>query len=770
MSSWPADVHLATPAPPTAGNSDFARRLYFVLSAIALIYALLAGLRTVSDFDLGWQMATGRWIVLHHKIPSVDVLSYTAAGEPWVYPAGAGILFYLAYLLGGYSLVSWIGALACLGTIALLLRRGNLVTAAVAILAVPVVALRTTPRADMFTVVLFAAFLSLLWEHRRLGHAPLWLLPVLMFLWVNLHLGYLAGLGLMLAYAGAELLEIVFSKATRQPAIARLRRAQLPLLCTVLATLANPWGWGIYRALLRQEHANALQQAWIAEWGTVPLNWTALGNAIRFRQTEGTVYLLLAIAIAGVVFALNRTQLGEAILLLAASYVAVRYARMGAVFACVVVVVATPVIWPAIAEWATRVRPRTFRWIAAVVAALLVTLASLRTYDLVTNRHYLSGGEEASFGTGLSWWFPQSAADFIEREKLPGEIFNSYNEGGFLAWRLGPQRLDYIDGRDTLFGLERIRREARLLRSSPDSREWEEEAARYNIHTIVLSLARYDGIQLIKLQELCDSKQWQPVYMDEVSAIFVNRTEQTEELRSRYPVNCATVVLPARPRDNKTADAFNSWSNAASVLAALGRNSEALSAIDKALDISPDSAFPHWLRGSLLSALGRIDEAEEEYLAAVSLEPGEVTWAALADYYHKHGKEAQAVDAMKRAVALSPRPFSALSTLGYLYLKIHRPDDALSAFNQAESRAPANMKAADGGTFDFMVAQGRSAAWDELGDMARAIRYQEAATQIESSAPEPWRRLAKLYQRAGRASDATRAEENAAAAAGNRER
>src|ERR1700743_2778695 len=77
-----------------------ARSVFLVLSAIVLVYAFLAGLRTVTDFDLGWQMATGRWIVQHHQIPSTDVFSYTAPGEPWIYPVGSALLFYLTYLLG----------------------------------------------------------------------------------------------------------------------------------------------------------------------------------------------------------------------------------------------------------------------------------------------------------------------------------------------------------------------------------------------------------------------------------------------------------------------------------------------------------------------------------------------------------------------------------------------------------------------------------------------------------------------------------------------
>ena len=63
-------------------------------------------------------MATGRWVVEHHQIPSTDVFSYTAHGQPWTYPVGSGLLFYGLYLLGGYALLSRLGAAACAGTTA----------------------------------------------------------------------------------------------------------------------------------------------------------------------------------------------------------------------------------------------------------------------------------------------------------------------------------------------------------------------------------------------------------------------------------------------------------------------------------------------------------------------------------------------------------------------------------------------------------------------------------------------------------------------------
>lgn len=317
-----------------------ARRLFAILGLVALTYALLAGLRTLIDSDLGWQLATGRWVVQHHQVPSTEVFSYTAQGKPWIYPVGSGLLFYAAYLLGGYGLLSWLGAAACTGTTALLLRRGSAISAALAILAIPRIALRTTPRADMFTVVLFSAFLTLLWQQHETGQARLWLLPVLMAAWVNLHLGYLAGFALAVGYLLVEILDMVWPGATRTAALKRLRSSWPWLVATIPATLINPWGWGIYRALLRQESAMATHSQTIVEWMPARLNWTSLPGALSLRDPNGAFILLLFVAAFAVAVAVARRQLGAAALLIGASALAVRHIRFQALFSVAVVIIA----------------------------------------------------------------------------------------------------------------------------------------------------------------------------------------------------------------------------------------------------------------------------------------------------------------------------------------------------------------------------------------------------------------------------------------------
>src|SRR5690349_8147235 len=111
------------------------RRCLVALSLLVVGYALLAGFRTLSEYDLGWLLATGRWIAQHRQIPSTDVFSYTAQGQPWIYPVGSGLIFYGVYALGGYALLSWLGAAVCAVTTGLLLRRGSVIHALLAVLA-----------------------------------------------------------------------------------------------------------------------------------------------------------------------------------------------------------------------------------------------------------------------------------------------------------------------------------------------------------------------------------------------------------------------------------------------------------------------------------------------------------------------------------------------------------------------------------------------------------------------------------------------------------
>jgi tetratricopeptide (TPR) repeat protein len=366
----------------------------------------------------------------------------------------------------------------------------------------------------------------------------------------------------------------------------------------------------------------------------------------------------------------------------------------------------------------------------------------------------------------LSWWFPERAAAFIERENLPSNIFNSLLEGGFFTWRLGMKYPDYIDGRLIPFGRELFDRNQTLMQTLPDDPEWEKEADRYQINTILLPLARYYAFESFPvLRQFCASETWRPVFLDEVSVVFLRRTPATEDLIKKLQIDCNTAPIPMVPPQTKDSIAFNQWSNAAAVLYGLGRDPEAFEATSRALGIFQDSGYVHALRGSLLQNAGRFREAEEQYLLETKLQPTGEVWLLLAELYRQDGQMLEAMHALERAEDLLSDPTAALLYLGYANLDIHQPQEALRLFDRAATEIQRQNSSPDRSTL-ASLANARAVAYSALGDWNHAVQFQEETVRLTPDDERNWRYLAGLYEHLGRAGDAQVARDRAASLSG----
>ena len=740
------------------------------MAAIAIVYAFLAGFHTLQDVDLGWQLATGRWVAEHHRVFSTDVFSYTASGQSWVYPVLSGVLFYSTFLLGGYALLSWMGAVACAGTTALLVSRQHLAISTLALMAVPLIANRTQPRAEMFTTILFAAFLTLLWKQCRTGRAPLWLLPVLMISWVNLHPGFIAGVALCLAYVLIEALYQLFPEQ-RAAARDRLRRSWPWLALTGAATLVNPFILSIYTALARQQQAQSLHNLWLVEWENAHLSIASLHQALDVRDPQSSFWWLLVAAAVAFLSALWRKQLGAALLLAAAAYLALQHVRLHALFACVVVVLAGSMIDDFIGAFRTIPSQRSAKRpgfeLAArgLVAIALAGLTMVRCCDLVTERYYLRSTQTSFFGTGLSWWFPERAVNLLQRERLLANIFNGYNLGGYLTWRLFPAYRDYIDSRALPFGPDLFFRAYDLGTEPPNSPAWQQEAAARDINTVIVPLSRYQGMTLFpQLRAFCHNGAWRPVYLDEVSAIFLRVTPQTAAAAARLAIDCTKVSFspPAEILESHSprakAELFNFWTNAGGVLYSLERYAEALADLDRAQSIFQDNANLHLLRALVFQEMGRPSEAESEFRTSLGLEPSDEAWFDFGLFYMTQKHYADAAEIFRKSAESSARPHQMWMMLGEANVQMHQPQPALEAFDKAAAASPFRDAGESlGASFNSLIATGRAAAWYQMGDLAQAVSFQEGAVRLAPSDPNLWQGLADLYDVQGRTTKAAEA-------------
>jgi hypothetical protein len=139
-------------------------------------------------------------------------------------------------------------------------------------------------------------------------------------------------------------------------------------------------------------------------------------------------------------------------------------------------------------------------------AAILIAVAGVAWFRNISEGHL----EEAVAKT-----YPVSAAAVVEERAYPGPLYNDFNWGGYLVWRL-PNLPVAMDGRTNLHGDERIERS---VKTWAGGREWmsdpELAAAR-----LVIGHVNHALVSLLRL----DSR-FRLVYEDKVAAVFIARSQ-----------------------------------------------------------------------------------------------------------------------------------------------------------------------------------------------------------------------------------------------------
>lgn len=760
-------------------------RSIFIL--LVLLSALCAGSHTVADEDMGWQLATGRYVVEHHQIPRTDVLSFTSAGKPWAYPPFAGVLFYLTYCAFGYAGLSWFSALACLAVVAYLARRGDLGSAVLAMLAVQSIAARTAPRADLFSTVFFAFFLGELWDYQRGVPSRPWLLPVVMLFWVNLHPGYIAGLAAIGGYLLTEVANLLFAER-RQDVRLRLRRIWPWLAACFAVTLVNPWGPRIYLASLTLSGLAAPpagrlnSNSFIGEFQGMPVSRSLLYQLIHLRHMESglTWLLLVAVILVGLFF--WKRQLGGALVALVGLYLGLAHARYMALFVITISTLGGPLLSEifivlshrrssSIAEarqesgkevGETTRQARVSGGVATLITLVLCGVALLHIADFVSSRTYVVFNADWRFGAGESSWFPERAAAFIRREQLPGNIFEEYALGGWAAWSLGPQYPDFIDGRGDRLSPDLVAEQLKVYVEGPDSESWRVEADRWNLNVLLVATSGFRGLQKLDPFAFCESASWRPVYMDDVSLVFLRNTPQNRPWIDRLQIDCRTQPL-APPAAASRPVLYDFYLNSGALFFTLQRDRESERSLRSASALYPESPSVHLLLASLFQRERSYAEAEREYRASIALNENGGAWYSLGLLYAAEGRNLEAVEAIRRAARESTKPLTMYMTLGKLQIALNHPEQALVAFAKAEKSSPFR----NGGEslapeLYAEIAEGRSEAHRVLGHWPEAIAFEQEATRRTPLVVRRWKRLADLYQATGQMQLAAEARQHAA--------
>ncbi|MFC6645978.1 hypothetical protein ACFQBQ_10380 [Granulicella cerasi] len=679
-----------------------------------LLYAALAGLKTVTDFDLGWQIATGRYLWQHHAIPRVDIFAYTIPGAPWVYPQLSGLIFYGLFRLGGYTAISLLCCAATVATALCLSWRRGILAKVLAILAVPVLASEIMPRASLFTVLLVAVMGRLLIAHFQGRRVQLCWLPLLMLLWANLHPGFVAGLALIVAYGIVELCEFPFA-SSREAAHIRLRAAAPWLLCSLLAWMANPFGLGMLRVIARQQAAVSWQSVLLEEWQ--PLRFSQLTTQLGWREPQSALPWLLACAGILILGLLWKRQFGGAMLVLACCGALAQHRRMAGPAIVVICLIAGAALD------ALETSPWRYRKQVLVgMTASVTLLAAVRIFDVVMNRNSVREGQLTRFGVGASWFLPVKAVDFLLQHPATGHVFAPFSLGSYLIQRGVPV---FADGRAVPFGQELLEEQQQLAATPLDAPLWQKAAQRYDITAVLLPLAHIDALGDAPLAADCVSSQWVPVYFDDSAILFERRAHLTAPA-----LNCGTFSTLAEPEYDRI-DAYQHTLNAAGIDLALQRRAEAQFLLDTSVRLSNvDDPARLLLQAQSALAADSAPVAEGFLRQALAVQPTDTGWFNLAQLLVTQQRFPEAVTALQRSIPLSQQPWLRYQTLAEVFLATQQPDSAMDALLKAEHVSPyANQQTPAAREFRAAQATDRARAALQRGDIPGALDAMRAAVR-----------------------------------------
>jgi hypothetical protein len=446
----------------TLVSGTFSTTHIFLTVLFLGLFAMAA--RNVTDPDVWWHLQTGQYITAHQSVPHTDPFSYTRAREPWVAHEWLSevLLYQLQRSTGWGGLIVIFAAILCVAFFLLYLRCGP--APYVAGVATLCAAWATAPvcgvRPQVLSLLLTSLWLLILERSERNPRILWWTLP-LTLLWLNLHAGFALGLALSALFLAGEWIESALGSS--QSPTPHLRLAALILLLDLLIVPLNPNGLRMFSYPIETLRSTAMQN-YIAEWASPSVH-----------HAEYWPFLLIVLGtFAAMSWCPLEVRPRDLLLLPASLYAALCSIRMIPLF----VLIAVPLIcrrlrnWPRSNSQPQRQSTLARSFLNGFILLAMAVFAGVHVFQVIQRQPQAEAQH-----------FPTRAVAFLQAHPPSGRIFNHYDWGGYLIWRLYPSTPVFIDGRADLYGQQLLDQFAGTYQLKGD---WRQTLQQWNIETVIV--------------------------------------------------------------------------------------------------------------------------------------------------------------------------------------------------------------------------------------------------------------------------------------------
>jgi hypothetical protein len=472
---------------------------------VVLAGAVLLGQRLINtDGDLGRHLTLGQYILSSGSIPVNDILSWTKAGQPrppyeWL----AQVVFAAANRVWGLDGVVLTTSLLIASAFAVVYvdaaRRAKapILALGVVVWAILASSLHWLARPHVFSFLLFAVWLANLEQIRIQRSSAIWPFPVLMLIWANTHGGFVFAFLAWGAYVVGWLRES--GRHSAKEAVG----ARLAAIggASLVASVITPDYWHNWEAVFANTSPFILSHT----VETLPAN---------FSTPSIWVFLgLLSVVLIAAAMNSRRVELAHGLMLAGLAVASLAMARNIPLFA----IAAAPIA----AVWLTDLGQDSPKWRQLEVGFSKQEAASrghvwpalaMLSAAAIFSIHRLAWRSSIFYFSRAV--FPVEAADWMAQHPAPGAMYNDFNWGGYLLYRIWPQQRVFVDSQSDFYGEPFLRRYEKIYTASSD---WQAALDALRVEAVIIPTAGRLAA------ELASSPGWHIAYEDPTATIYERR-------------------------------------------------------------------------------------------------------------------------------------------------------------------------------------------------------------------------------------------------------
>jgi hypothetical protein len=481
--------------------------VFMLLAIIAVLYAF-----PLKDNDLWWQMKLGEYM-LEHKTLVLDqsIYSWTIADPNWVYNCWIPqILLHVLYSIGGVFALHAVNYAVVLFVIALFIiylkaagQRLSFFHLLMLLLMVTAYQFSSDLKPETFSFVLLNAAVFIYFYSLERQKDIFWLYPILMLTWVNTHGVFLFGYVLLAILAAGESANFLMKQSNIS--LSALKKLIIASIVCLPALVITPYGEKWITSLVKSfgDPEFMRQAQGIAAYRSV------------FVYAHPAKYIMAVMTVSFIALMLFKIKRSRKVdfavtgLNAAFIYFSFMYARSAYFY--------LPV-WLYTMAWLVKsMELESFikRHAASFAASFLVISIMTAGMLIYMPRDY------KYTGFGVSEYMPDKAADFLLQHKLHGRIFNTYDIGGYLIWRLYPHYKVFIDPRHGPY-YKNLIDEYRSFEVGNDFKAFTDK------YPFDLAVVKITWNQLLK--NFYFSQDWKLLFFDQSAALFVKKDYDTSKI------------------------------------------------------------------------------------------------------------------------------------------------------------------------------------------------------------------------------------------------